>query len=77
MKKCILITFFVGIMCISCHFFVGKNVDEVETFTLEELTNVSKWVILEGSTSFTHQEESKDLLTGKHLYINSKYHFGN
>ena len=76
MKKFVFITFLVGIMCISCHFLVGKNVIKPQVITLEELTGVSKWIILEGSTTVQHEEESTKSLKEKHIYINSNFKYG-
>ena len=41
--RIIYVLFFVGIIGISCHFFVGIN-EQVSTYTLEELTKTSKWI---------------------------------
>jgi hypothetical protein len=75
MKKTI---FSLAIMCIIGYFFIGINGKEKENtlITLEELTGVSKWIILEGSTTVTFEEENAQALKGKHIYINSKYHYG-
>jgi hypothetical protein len=49
---------------------------ETTTYTLEELTNVSKLITLEGTTTEEHEQIEDKFLLKKHLYINSKYKFG-